>query len=267
MIIDQAGRARGSTRYLAPPPELRAVVVEAWSQRYSARLLRECRGWRVVPDLQPHLIVHATLGGQPLGPRVVGARSVYLDVPVGGRAWSAGVTLRPGVLPALTHCAAADFLDRSAGAEAVWGPSGRRLAEAVRGEDSPEGVLRILLAFLADRAGRVSRAVDWRVEGFRTLAAGTRAPRVSDIAASMGVSPRTLRQVWGREVGLPPSRAVAIQRLHRAVKRALGHPGAAWSAVAQTTGYYDQAHLIRDFRRFLGETPGSFLARGRPDGS
>ena len=38
-----------------------------------------------------------------------------------------------------------------------------------------------------------------------------------------------------------------------------------WVALASACGYYDQAHLIRDFRAFSGQTPASFARRQIPD--
>jgi AraC-like DNA-binding protein len=34
-----------------------------------------------------------------------------------------------------------------------------------------------------------------------------------------------------------------------------------WSSLAAELGYYDQAHLIRDFTAAVGEPPGRYSAR------
>ena len=39
-----------------------------------------------------------------------------------------------------------------------------------------------------------------------------------------------------------------------------------WAAISQACGYYDQAHLIRDFKQFTGSAPGEFARRRLPDG-
>lgn len=263
MIIDQGGRARASTRYLAPPPGLDEVVVEGWVQRYPVGVAAEGRAWRIVPDLQPHLLVHGSRDGRPGSVRIVGARSVHRDRPAGGRGWTVGVTLQPGVLARLAGVDAGELLDRSVPVGEALGGPGRRLDARVGEAAGPEAVARALLGFLARVAEARSLRPDWRVRAFLEASARAARPRVSGIAGALGVSTRSLREAWSREVGLPPRTALSVDRLHRAVRRRLRDPGASWSEVARGVGYYDQPHLIRHFQALVGETPRAFLARGR----
>jgi AraC-like DNA-binding protein len=80
--------------------------------------------------------------------------------------------------------------------------------------------------------------------------------RMDRVAEGLGLSPRRLERLFRREVGLPPKALSAIARFQGAL-RAAGR--GSWAAIAQTHGYYDQAHLIRDFRRLAGLPPSAYL--------
>lgn len=264
MIIDQGGRAREATRYLAPPPALRPWVVEAWIQRYDDRSAAGPTRWRIVPDHQPHLLVHGGEGGDPDALRLVGPRSIWVDRPTRCRGWTAGVTLQPGALPGILGAKASALRDRSVGMHEMGAGGWSSLGDRVVSASTPEIVVALLFGCLAAEVVEGGSPVDWRVRGFRALAfrPGSRR-RVADMAGELGVSPRTLRETWGREVGLSPREARSIERIHRAVRLHLARPEGGWAGVARAAGYFDQPHLIRDFRRLVGESPDRFLARGR----
>jgi AraC-like DNA-binding protein len=79
------------------------------------------------------------------------------------------------------------------------------------------------------------------------------------LAARCGMSWRTLERRFLREVGLTPKTYQRVVRFRRAF-RMLGETGpGAGARIAARAGYYDQAHLIRDFRRFAGASPSSFF--------
>ena len=77
---------------------------------------------------------------------------------------------------------------------------------------------------------------------------------IDQLATDLGVSPRQLERRFLREVGVSPkllSRILRFQQVFRAVAKA----NTDWALIAVQCGYYDQAHLIRDFRQFAGQTP------------
>lgn len=75
------------------------------------------------------------------------------------------------------------------------------------------------------------------------------------LANDLGISGRQLERRFLNEVGLGPKllcRILRFQQVFRAVESA--DPN--WAKIAADCGYYDQAHLIRDFRQFAEQTPG-----------
>jgi AraC-like DNA-binding protein len=121
----------------------------------------------------------------------------------------------------------------------------------------------------ADAGAEVSHA--WR----RLLAEGGRCA-VSGLAADTGWSGRHLRGRFRDETGLTPKAAARVIRFDRA-RRLLQQRAAAAIALpsladlAADCGYYDQAHLAREFRELAGCPPSAWLAeefrnvQARPD--
>ena len=83
---------------------------------------------------------------------------------------------------------------------------------------------------------------------------------VDQLANDAGISSRQLERRFLREIGLGPKllgRIIRFQQVFRAVEQC----DAAWAAVAIECGYYDQAHLIRDFHQFARQTPAILFGR------
>jgi AraC-like DNA-binding protein len=78
------------------------------------------------------------------------------------------------------------------------------------------------------------------------------------LAGLSGLSPYYLVRAFHRHVGIPPHKYQTIVRINRA--RKLLTSGAAISEVAYRTGFCDQSHLNRCFKRTLGVTPGKYAA-------
>ena len=99
---------------------------------------------------------------------------------------------------------------------------------------------------------RCSRSATARV----LLEAGVPVQRAADV---MSVSTRKLRQDFSASVGLSPKTYSRIHRLQRTVRSVANRQsGLDWASVAIEHGYFDQAHMIHDFRALTGSTPTSY---------
>jgi transcriptional regulator GlxA family with amidase domain len=81
---------------------------------------------------------------------------------------------------------------------------------------------------------------------------------VDRVAHDLGMSGRQLERRFMSDVGLGPKllcRILRFQQVFRAVERS----DVNWAKIAVECGYFDQAHLIRDFRQFAGQSPGALF--------
>ncbi|WP_338118068.1 helix-turn-helix domain-containing protein [Streptomyces coryli] len=119
-----------------------------------------------------------------------------------------------------------------------------------------------LLARLADgpeAAPEVHHA--WRL-----LAGAGGALPVTRLADEVGWSQGHLVRRFTQQIGLAPKTAARVLRFHRAVGL-LTREGAEPGAVAAACGFYDQAHLNRDFRALGETTPGQVAAARWAEGA
>jgi AraC-like DNA-binding protein len=123
-------------------------------------------------------------------------------------------------------------------------------------------VAELEAAVLKLEKGAEDRLVD---EAVRQLMAPVVDPQgardVGNLAARLGVSTRQLERRFKARVGLSPKRFARIQRFQSVFQR-MGDDGAGWVDLAIACGYYDQAHLVRDFRDFSGAAHSVLLAEG-----
>jgi AraC-like DNA-binding protein len=149
---------------------------------------------------------------------------------------------------------------------AALGDGALRLRERLLNTDSLEARFRVvedwLLARLAGSAV-VHPAVRWGAD--RLAASGGRIA-VGDLAMESGFSRKHLGNLFRQQVGLSPKALARVHRFRGALDlldRAAGE--VPWAALSERCGFYDQSHLINEFRRFTGFTPAELARRDRPD--
>jgi transcriptional regulator GlxA family with amidase domain len=80
----------------------------------------------------------------------------------------------------------------------------------------------------------------------------------------VGVNGRKLERLFRRDVGLSPKLLARIVRFQNVIATVERNARRDWAALALDCGYYDQAHLINDFRRFAGMSPVRYFATEHP---
>jgi AraC-like DNA-binding protein len=83
---------------------------------------------------------------------------------------------------------------------------------------------------------------------------------LAEASRTLHVSAAQLVRAFTREFGIAPHRYVLARRIDAARRALLDREPAA--QVAARTGFYDQAHLTRHFKRHVGTTPARFAQAG-----
>ena len=169
--------------------------------------------------------------------------------------------------------------------EEVIGRFAAELQDRVRSAGSWPDRFAVLDALLSARAGPtgpIRDAIAPEVAyAWQTLLATRGAVSVAGLAQHTGWSARHLDNRFRAEIGLTPkaaARVIRFDRARRMLTRRVGDGGSpALADLAVASGYYDQAHLAREFRGLAGCPPSRWLAeefrnvqgngRGRREGS
>jgi AraC-like DNA-binding protein len=78
---------------------------------------------------------------------------------------------------------------------------------------------------------------------------------IEALVARLGYSHKHVLRMFQRHVGTTPKLYAQLVRFERAVEAMRSQPITRLAELAQDTGYSDQAHLVREFRRLSGDTP------------
>ena len=87
---------------------------------------------------------------------------------------------------------------------------------------------------------------------------------LEEAGALLSAHPAHLVRAFSGAYGIAPHQYLMSRRVGRARRLLLA--GRSPSEVAVATGFYDQAHLTRHFRKLVGVTPGRYRATGAPAG-
>ena len=134
-----------------------------------------------------------------------------------------------------------------------------RLAERMLANDAA-GAIERLHAFLIEQALHTQFTDDEVQTAARLLYAQHGSVTIADVAHACHLSRRQLERQFDKVVGVSPKDLAQNIRFERVRDRLWHEPGADIGALAYEYGYADQAHCIREFKRFSNRTPGQFAA-------
>lgn len=177
-----------------------------------------------------------------------------------GRYWS--VSLTPLGWERFTDASAADHAERWEPllGSAVFAPFAP-LLDIVQDEDA-EAVVAGINAHVASLLHRPGRDEDKVLRAHSALV-DPAVRTVAEFAEQAGMTVRTLERLCTTAFGFAPKLLMRRQRFLRSLSLYMLDPSLAWLETLDTQ-YVDQAHFIRDFKRFMDMTPRKYAALPHP---
>jgi AraC-like DNA-binding protein len=173
--------------------------------------------------------------------------------------FAAGVEFRPGGAWPFFAVAQDELADSHLPLAELWGFEAERLREALLAATTPGSGLDALEAALARNLCSARAA---HADVSRLLAAISRDPgaHIGGLARGAALRRRRLTRVFEQSVGMTPKRYARLVRFRRLLREIHGAPAIDWADLAAACAFYDQAHLIHEFRAFAGLSPTEYLA-------
>jgi AraC-like DNA-binding protein len=174
------------------------------------------------------------------------------------------VRFHPAGARSFLGVALGEATDRRIALHAIF-PEPARLLENALARTDAAGRIGIAERFVAERIAHNALPIDEPIaRGAAALEAQAGCCNLEEVIAQSGVGRRQFERRFRDAVGLSPKLFASVLRLRSVFEVLQDDPHADWTDAALAAGYFDQSHLIRDFRRFVGCTPSQFVAARAP---
>lgn len=176
-----------------------------------------------------------------------------------------GICFRPGGSYPFFKIPTHALVDQSPDVSDFWGSEGRRLVERIQDDGlTTESRIEIISVYLSNLLGKklkddaaINAAIDF-IDHLKGRIS------VDDLARCLGMSCRHLERKFKERIGMTPKQLCRNIRFKHAYKKIEASHRDNWVGMALACGYYDQAHLINEFKHFTGASPAEFFKPSSP---
>ncbi len=245
---------------LEPNEALRPYICSYWDMSWD--LGGKQVPIQVVPSGCVNLVFEANPTQGSLGSKVVGVRENAFSFPITGKNRNLGVQFTPGGFFPFYKKNGSELVDKVLPLSDIFPDSHHQFEEIALSSLSflektkqwDEVFLRYIPKHPPEELQLVHEILAFTVqeEGIKNC---------NDLLKSFpSMNERKIQRLFQKCVGVSPRMWIRIQRFQDTAKSILEGQAIDWSNLALEMGYYDQAHLINDFRALTGKCPTEILS-------
>lgn len=225
---------------------------------------------RILPDGCIELIFHYRdkyrqydpADGHVLQPRsfVHGQMRGYIEVGPTGHTGMIAARFYPHGLSMFTDVPMQELTGQVVDVHTLFGRDAAYTEEQLGNATCEQERVTILTGFLLMRLRAATPRIQAVAQAINAMNANGGNIPVGKLAADAFMSERQFERVFLLSVGLSAKTYARITRFQDSIKAAQAGKTTTLTQLALNAGYYDQAHFIRDFREFAGQTPAQFFS-------
>lgn len=242
----RAGKMRHARR--RPADDLSHLVAHYWMIRWD---LRGCEPH--VAESLPHPNIHVIF--EPHACVVAGVHTHKFSRILEGQSQVFGIKFKPGGFRPFLKFPASELADRMVPVQRIFGKDVNALRDVVLSSKSESEKVQAANAFLRARLPQPDNAIALVGALVERILQDRDIKTVDDLVTRSGMGKRSLQRLFNEYVGVSPKWVIRRYRLHELVERTNAGVQPDWSQLALDLGYFDQAHLINDFRSITGYSP------------
>ena len=255
----EVGRARGILRRNLPAGKLKhsrrrpSAELTRWIAHYwmISWDLRGCEP-QVVESL-PHPNIHAVFENHKAV--VCGVQTHKFSRVLEGQSRVFGVKFRPGGFRPFSDAPVSTLRDRIIPAKRFFGKDVEALKVVVLSSRKEAESIEAANAFFRSRVPEPDKTVDIASQLVERIFQEAAIKTVDDLVSRTSIGKRSLQRIFNEYIGATPKWVIRRYRLHELIEKFNAGDQPDWPQLALELGYFDQAHLINDFRSIIGYSP------------
>ena len=176
-----------------------------------------------------------------------------------------GVKFTPGGFRPFVDQPVSSLAGKTVPAHTIFGDDLRTLEAAALFSTEDEKV-EAANHFFRARMPRPDSAVHMAAELVDRILQEREIQTVDGLVRRSGLGKLALQRIFNEYVGAAPNWVIRRYRLHEALETMQQGGQPDWPSLALQLGYFDQAHLIKDFRALIGVSPSQYIKQLTADG-
>jgi AraC-like DNA-binding protein len=185
---------------------------------------------------------------------IIGPQLTRVDIKMGHRHLMVHVGFKPGGLHQLIGVPMHQLMDQSYSASDILGREADAVLEQLKNTKSWQHMVAIVEQFLLKKLCSHKKAEAFDQAVSHLILQNGNIP-IDNVATNACLSLKQFERKCKERIGLPPKLFARLIRFSSAYRLREANPQLSWTSICYECGYFDQMHLIRDFKEFAGVTP------------